>query len=52
VFHVVLTGLQVANAASHYVPPPYNVILAGVGAIVQGVVALKNHKAVVNASGQ
>ena len=43
-FHVLMIGVQVANIASNVIPAPYNMIVAGVVGIVQGAVALKNHK--------
>ena len=39
--HVGLIALQVANASSKAIPPPYNVAVAGVAALVQGILALR-----------
>lgn len=38
--HVVLTAGQVINVASPFVPPPYNILVAGGLAAVQGAVAV------------
>lgn len=38
--HVGLVALQVANAAVPFVPPPYNIAVAGGLAAIQGAVAL------------
>lgn len=43
--HVGALALQVANAASPFVPPPYNVVVAAGLGFVQAIVALKNHSA-------
>lgn len=42
--HVGLIALQVANASSKVIPPPYNIVVAGGFALVQGIIALNNHK--------
>lgn len=37
--HVGLIALQVGNAATKFIPPPWNVAVAGGAALVQGVLA-------------
>jgi len=43
-FHVFMGVLTVAAAASGYIPPPYNLIVAGVNETVRAVVSAVNHK--------
>jgi hypothetical protein len=42
VAHVGLIALQVANAASKVIPPPWNVAVAGGAALAQGIIALRS----------
>jgi hypothetical protein len=50
--HVLLVGLQYANAASGIIPSPYQPIVATALALVQGVLALSHHTAPAPVSSQ
>lgn len=41
-FHVVMIGAQIAAAG--VAPPPFNIVVAGSLALIQGIVALRNHR--------
>lgn len=43
--HVGLIALQVANAAGKFIPPPWNIAVAGGAAVIQGVLSLRASKA-------